>query len=381
MAGGFDAVARFNGGSNAGHTVVLKGEKHTFHLVPSGALKGKELLVGAGVVLDPVVLAEELRLLPGIRKKLLVDGRCTLVSPLEKEFDALLEGMRGSSAIGTTRRGIGPTYAMRALRLSPRAADLVAGFDFKDMARFYSEIGIRSTQLSGWASDSKRLLDGIVGDVGSRIERICSRGGRVLFEASQGTLLDLVHGTYPYVTSTHTTVSYIPAALGIPPSLSGEALGVTKCYTTRVGSGPFPTELGGKVADSIRSLGREYGSTTGRPRRVGWLDLVALKYAVRLNGVKKIAITKLDVLAGVRELKVCTAYRLNGSESTDFHANVQRLDEVKPVYESLLSMHGARFDGGLPAPAKKLVDFLEKELKVEVSMVSHGDERSQTTLL
>lgn len=382
LAGEFDAVARFNGGSNAGHTVVLGTEKHTFHLIPSGVLKGKELLIGAGVVLDPTVLAEELLLLPpNVKNRLVVDGRCTLVSPLEREFDGLLEEMRGSSAIGTTNRGIGPAYAMRAFRLAPRAVDLLAGFNFKDVRRFYAELGIRSGKLTRWAAASRRLLKGMVGDVSARIEDICGRGGSVLFEASQGTLLDLLHGTYPFVTSSHTTVSYIPAALGIPPSLSGEPLGVAKCYTTRVGSGPFPTEVAGRLGDSIRKLGNEYGSTTGRPRRVGWLDLVALKYALRLNGAKRMAISKLDVLAGIREFKVCTAYSDNGTETVDFQRSLSRLGEVEPVYESPFSMHGARFDSGLPRQAKKLVEYMERELGVEVILLSHGDDRSMTIAL
>lgn len=374
-------MARFNGGSNAGHTVVLGTKKHTFHLLPSGALKGKELLIGAGVVLDPAVLAKELLMLPRAKDKLVVDGRCTLVSPPEREFDGFLEKMRGSSAIGTTNRGIGPSYAMRAYRLAPRAVDITSSFDFRDMRQFYAAAGIHPRNLARWAADSSRLLRGLVGDVSSKIEVICERGGSVLYEASQGTLLDLLHGSYPFVTSTHTVVSYVPAALGIPPSLSGEPLGVAKCYTTRVGSGPFPTELGGTLGESIRVLGNEYGSTTGRPRRVGWLDLVSLKYALKLNGAKKVAITKLDVMAGTKEFKVCIAYNDGGSETVDFQRSLGRLDKVRPVYESPLSMLGARFDSGLPLQAKKLVEYLEHELHVEVVLVSHGEDRARTIAL
>jgi len=382
LAGAYDAVARFNGGSNAGHTVVLAGKKYTFHLVPSGALKGKELLIGAGVVLDPEVLAEELRILPtAARKRIVVDGRCTLVTPLEKEFDDLLERMRGSSAIGTTKRGIGPSYAMRALRLSPRVSDLINGFDLNDLETFYKSVGISSKGLDGWAGSTIRLLKGLAGDVASRIESISEGGGSILFEGSQGTLLDLLHGSYPYVTSSHTITSYVPAALGIPPSLAGEPLGVAKCYTTRVGSGPFPTELKDGDGDSIRKLGNEFGSTTGRPRRVGWLDLVALKYAVRLNGVKKVAVTKLDVLSKVKGLKVCTAYRDNGRETDRFQGSLPHLEAVEPVYESLDPLYGADFDGPLPRKAKEFIDYLERELGVQVVLVSHGDERSSTTQL
>ena len=372
-------MARFNGGSNAGHTVVIGGRKHTFHLVPSGALKGKELLVGAGVVVDPVVLGEELALLPsGVQGSLPVDGRCALVSPAEKEFDGFLEALRGGSPIGTTRRGIGPSYALRALRLSPRVSDVVAGFDFDPLVRFYQKLGIGTEGLLGWADDSRKLLSGIAGDVSERVASIAEKGGSVLFEASQGTLLDLLHGTYPYVTSTHTSTSYVPAGLGIDPSLAGRAMGVTKCYTTRVGGGPFPTEIKGALADELRGLGNEYGATTGRPRRVGWLDLVALRYAIGLNGAKEVVVTKLDVLSQIRELKVCVAYRRLGSESSSFQSSLPHLGEVEAVYEAPPAVHGARFDGGLPAEGRRFVDYLERELGVKVSIVSYGEERSKT---
>ncbi|MDG7008116.1 MAG: adenylosuccinate synthetase [Nitrososphaerota archaeon] len=379
LAGGFEAVARFSGGSNAGHTVVIGGRKHTFHLVPSGALKGKELLVGAGVAVDPVVLGEELALLPDeTRRRLLVDGRCSLVSPLDKEFDRVLEGMRGASAIGTTMRGVGPAYAMRALRISPRVTDIRAGFDFEPLVRFYRKFDIDAAGLPGWAEDSKRLLSSLEGDVGGRVADICDRGGSVLFEASQGSLLDLLHGSYPYVTSTHTATGYIPAALGIDPSLAGTALGVMKCYTTRVGGGPFPTEITGALGESLRGLGNEYGATTGRPRRVGWLDLVALRYAIRLNGVKEVVLSKLDVLSKLNDLKVCVAYRHGGEETADFQSSLGHLGEVEPVYETPLQVHGARFDSGLPAEGKRFVEYLEKKLGVKVALVSYGEERSMT---
>ena len=379
LAGGFDAVARFNGGSNAGHTVVIGAQKHTFHLIPSGALKGKRLFIGAGVAVDPEVLSEELALLPNeARGKLLVDGRCSLVTPVDKEFDAKVEEARGASAIGTTRRGIGPSYAMRALRLSPRVSDLVAGFDFSALARFYEEFSLDATGLAAWAAESRGLLAGLSGDVAQKVAELTESGGSVLFEASQGTLLDLLHGSYPFVTATHTTSSYIPAALGISPSQAGRPLGVMKSYSTRVGAGPFPSEIGGPLSESLRALGKEYGATTGRPRRVGWLDLVSLRYAIRLNGVEEVAVTKLDVLSGVKEMKVCTAYRVQGSETTDFNRVAGRLDEAEPVLESPFSLHGSSFEGGLSAGGKQFVRYVEDQLGVRVRLVSHGEERSKT---
>jgi len=359
--------------------VVIGGRKHTFHLIPSGALKGKELLIGAGVAVDPVVLGEELSLLPDdVKGRLVVDDRCSLVSPMDKQLDAVLEEMRGPSAIGTTRRGIGPSFAARALRLSPRVSDLMRGFDFAALVRFYEKLSVDSAGLISWSEESKELLEGIVGSASARITEIIERGGNVLFEGSQGTLLDLIHGSYPFVTGTHTTASYIPASLGIPPSAAGESLGVMKCYATRVGSGPFPTEVKGPVADNIRSIGNEYGATTGRPRRVGWLDLVALRYSLALNGSEKIVVSKLDVLSQIRDFKVCVAYNHQGSETTDFQGSLAHLDDVEPVYVSPFSLHGARYDSGLPGEGKKLVDYLEKELRVGVTMVSHGEERSKT---
>ncbi|MDV3278398.1 MAG: adenylosuccinate synthetase [Nitrososphaerales archaeon] len=380
LADRFEAVARYNGGSNAGHTVVIGRKKHTFHLIPSGAFKAKSLLIGAGVVLDPIVLSEELRLLnkEGAKSRPVVDGRCTLVSPMERESDRLLEEMRGSTSIGTTGRGIGPAYAMRAFRLAPRVSDVLSGFDFGPMKRFYAALGIDGSKLESWAKEARRLLRGLVGDVSTRIEEINSGGGSVLYESSQGTLLDILHGSYPFVTSTHTVVSYIPASLGIPPSMAGEPLGVMKCYTTRVGAGPFPTEVSGKLGESIRRVGNEYGATTGRPRRVGWLDLVALRYAIRLNGVKKVALSKIDVLARIKEFKACVAYRRLGSESADFQKSLGHLAEVEPVLASPFSIRGAAFGRTLPSGARKLVDYVEAELGVDVKLVSFGEERSRT---
>jgi adenylosuccinate synthase len=359
--------------------VVVGGSKSTFHLIPSGAHVQKELLIGAGVVVDPVILKEELGLLPAeVRAKLMVDGRCSLVSPLDKELDRFLEEMRGSSAIGTTRRGIGPSYAVRALRLSPRASDLANGFDLEPLSRFYQKFSIDTGRLRSWASESSELLQRMIGDVGGRVSEISEGGGSVLFEGSQGALLDLLHGSYPYVTSTHTTASYIPAALGISPILAGKSLGVTKCYTTRVGGGPFPTEVTGPLAESLRGVGNEYGATTGRPRRVGWLDLVALKYATELNGVSELAVSKVDVISKVGGFKACIAYRHLGTEHERFQDSLGHLLEVEPVYESPFEMKGTSYEDGLPAEGRKFVDYLEDKLGIPVRLVSHGDERSKT---
>ena len=380
LADGFDAVARFNGGSNAGHTVVIGSERHTFHLVPSGALKRKRLLIGAGVALDPVILAEELAVLKqhGVRTDVRVDDRCTLVSPMEKELDGYFESMRGELAIGTTRRGIGPSYAMRALRLTPRAGDLFAGFDTGPAMKYYESVGLQTAGFKKWLARSRRVLDGILGDVGAEVDRIAQRGGSVLFEGSQGTLLDILHGSYPYVTSTQTIASYVPVSLGVASSRIGKVLGVAKSYTTRVGGGPFPSEIKGELGSKIRETGKEYGATTGRPRRVGWLDLVALRYAIRVNGAEEIALTKVDVLASLKELNVCVAYNRDGSELTDFQSALGHLGEVDPVYDRMPSLFKCTFGMGVSSQLKRFVEYLEDALSVKVRLVSFGEDRSST---
>jgi adenylosuccinate synthase len=217
-----------------------------------------------------------------------------------------------------------------------------------------------------------------VGDVGAEVDSICDKGGSVLFEGSQGALLDLVHGSYPFVTSSQTVAGYIPASVGVRPSRVGRVMGVTKCYTTRVGGGPFPTEIEGELAARIRETGREYGATTGRPRRVGWLDLVALRYAIRLNGADEIAFTKVDVISAVGEFKACKAYRLGGLETSDFRRALGRLEDAVPIYDEPLDLSGLELSGGAPAKLKRLVDYLEKALRVKVRLVSFGEDRKKT---
>ncbi|MDG6940008.1 MAG: adenylosuccinate synthetase [Nitrososphaerota archaeon] len=381
FASDFDAVVRFNGGSNAGHTVVVGGSRHTFHLVPSGALKGKKLLIGPGVALDPAILSEELSVLrtEGMRTDIMVDGRCTLVSPSEKAFDALLEELRGGQALGTTLRGIGPAYAMRALRLAPRAMDLFSpGFDGRHAEAFYSRFAQARQDAPAWAGSARESLEGLVGDVSSSVDSIAEAGGRALFEGSQGTLLDVLHGSYPYVTGSSTLAGFIPASLGLPAGAAGEVLGVCKCYTTRVGAGPFPSEAEDGVAERLRLVGREYGATTGRPRRIGWLDLVALKYAVRVNGAREIVLSKLDVLSELREFSVCVGYRLDGSEVKDFYRALGDMGRVEPVLEGGWGIHGADFRAGVTGGLRRFVEFVEEELGVRVRMLSYGEERSRT---
>ena len=378
----FDGVVRYNGGSNAGHTIVIGGRTFVFHLLPSGSLKKKKLLIGPGVALDPLTLDGELRL---VREEcgeadLIIDERCTLVTPFEKQMDAFIEGLRGGDALGTTKRGIGPSYAMRALRLTPRAGDLVNGaFDMRAAISFYETFMKDLPEIGAWKVEARAVLEGRMGDVGQEIMRMNESGRSVLFEGAQGVLLDLVFGTYPYVTGAHTVANYVPAGLGIPNGSLGDVMGVAKAYTPRVGGGPFPTEILGESGEMIRTVGKEYGATTGRPRRVGWLDLVGLKYAVKLNGVSELALTKLDILTKVREMKVCVGYSIDGAETSDFSRALPKLAQARPVYLDMPSLFGLELEEDrLPGPAEKLVEFLEDELEVKVALVSMGEERSAT---
>jgi len=369
------AVVRFNGGSNAGHTVVKDGKKYVFHLLPSGAARGKDMILASGVAVDPIILSEEISEVSG---KILVDSRCSVLTPYDKKLDEIIEEKRGSSALGTTKRGIGPSYAMRALRLEPRVCDILAdGFNFEALTRFYDMIGIK-TNLQEWVEYSRKVLRGMEGDSGARILELNEKGEEVVFEGSQGSLLDIMHGSYPYVTSSHTLSTYIPLSLGLSKDIVGDTIGVMKCYATRVGSGPFPTEEKGMLAEEIRRIGKEYGATTGRARRIGWLDFVSLKYAVRINGVKEIAITKVDVLSKIRQLKICRRYSVDGKEITDFFKAIPKLDVAESELEEIDSLYGYDFSLGIKGKLKRLIQLIEDELNLPVRLVSYGEERSKT---
>jgi len=369
------AVVRFNGGSNAGHTVVKDGKKYVFHLLPSGAARGKEMILASGVAVDPTILSEEIGKVSG---KILVDSRCSLVTPYDKKLDELIEEKRGSLALGTTRRGIGPSYAMRALRLQPRVCDILRdGFNFQALASFYDMMHINA-DLQEWVEYSRKVLKGMEGDSGARIVELNERGEEVLFEGSQGSLLDIMHGSYPYVTSSHTLSTYIPLSVGLSKDVIGNTIGVMKCYATRVGSGPFPTEEKGMLAEEIRRIGNEYGATTGRARRIGWLDFVSLRYAVRINGVKEIAITKVDVLSKIKQLKLCRRYFVDGEEVTDFFKAIPKLDSAEAEVEGTDTLYGYDFSSGIQGALKKFIQLVEDELNVPVRFVSYGEERSET---
>jgi adenylosuccinate synthase len=387
-----DVVCRYQGGPNAGHTIVADGETFKIRQVPSGAVSGKASLIGAGCVVDPEVLLGELDELaargldPG---GVVVSGNAHLIMPWHVAIDQASERRLGKLQIGTTRRGIGPCYADKASRIGIRVQDVldskilrqkievalaekniwlervyeVEPFDLEDVAARYE----------GYA----RRLRPYVGDTSLLVDRALREGKDVLLEGGQGTLLDLDHGTYPFVTSSATVAANAATGIGIGPNRIDRVVGVAKAYVTRVGEGPFPTEIPGPHQARIRDLGGEFGTVTGRERRCGWLDLVALRYAVRVNGIDSLALTKLDVLSHFSEVPVCVAYRLrDGSETSDFPAHQSDFHAAAPVYEVLRGWEEP-VDGDLPEEARAYVEFVERELEVEISLVGTGAERER----
>jgi adenylosuccinate synthase len=401
-------VVRFQGGNNAGHTLVVGGQKTILTLIPSGILHaGKTCVIGNGVVLDPAVLVAEIDALRtrGVIKsesQLVVSESAHVIFPWHKQLDGLREQVRGASPIGTTGRGIGPAYedkvARRGIRvrdlleprrlqrkieermpgaldelesLAKRAAVPVPALDPLVIAREYAEFGAR--------------LAPHVRDASLYLHREAKAGARILFEGAQGTLLDIDHGTYPFVTSSNCVAGNAAVGSGLGPTAIDKVVGISKAYTTRVGGGPFPTELKDAVGDRLRTLGDEFGSVTGRPRRCGWLDAVVLRYAARVNGLWGLALTKLDVLSGLPMLQICTAYSLRGAETSELPVDAEDFEQVTPVYQSMPGweerLAGVRRFDKLPAAARTYVRRIEEVAGVPVVCVSVGADRGETILL
>ncbi len=397
-----DIIVRFQGGNNAGHTVRFENEKFVLHLIPSGILRpGKICLLGNGVVVDPDALFEEIRTLEakGIRtaKRVFVSEQAHLIFPYHKQLDRLHEEAKGRQKIGTTQRGIGPCYADKVGRTGIRIADL---YDLPSLRKRLAAIvaeknkllrnvyGVRGASfhdiLRGVMRYRTRLL-AIALNTALFLNQAIRRGKRVLFEGAQGTLLDVDHGTYPYVTSSNTSAGAALTGTGIGPTAVHEVMGVLKAYTTRVGEGPFPTEFEKVLMEKIRDVGEEYGATTGRPRRCGWFDAVIARHAVLVNGLSKLAVMKLDVLDSLPEVKICVGYRHRGRRLNSFPANVQTLSEVTPIYEThpgwrAPTIHARRFRD-LPPRARAYVKRLERILAVPISILSVGSKRNQTIFL
>ncbi len=398
-----DVVARFQGGNNAGHTLVVNGEKTILHLIPSGILnKGVRCVIGNGVVIDPEVCLDEIRKLKskGLLRKdddLSISETAHVILPYHKRIDILREERKGAGKIGTTGRGIGPAYEDKMARMGIRMGDLIVpellrkrleavlpekneyiekilsgkGFGFEEIYGAYESFG---RELARYVKNTEILLR----DVNRKKKNI-------LFEGAQGTSLDVDHGTYPFVTSSNTVAGNACCGSGIGPTEIDGVVGITKAYTTRVGSGPFPTELSDAVGEHLRNEGAEFGSTTGRPRRCGWLDLVVLRHAVRVNGLTGLVVTKLDILSGLKDLKVCMAYTYRGKTLKEFPASIDVLNECEPIYETLKGwgdkLSGVKRLTQLPSTAQRYLKRIEKDLGVPIIIVSVGPSRDEHIFL
>ena len=396
----FSIVARYQGGHNAGHTVFVNGRKFVLHLIPSGILHaGVTCVIGNGVVIDPEALFAEIDQLrrEGIEPegRLFISERAHIILPYHRHLEQVAEAARGDRRIGTTARGIGPCYEDKSGRRGIRMADLAdLDPDGPLGESIRANVCARNRTVGGeeldWRTVRQDLLaawprlEPLVADVAKLLDDGARAGRRILFEGAQGTMLDLDHGTYPFVSSSNGTAGGISAGLGVPPRAIGEVLGIAKAYSTRVGAGPFPTELGGAFGEALRESGDEYGASTGRPRRVGWFDAVVVRHAARLNGLDALALTKLDVLDGLSEIKLCTHYRCGGEELTDVPASGARLANCEPQYETLPGWvrptAGLRRFEDLPAEAKRYIARLEEVTGQTVAVVSTGSDRHDTII-
>ncbi|HEY6836867.1 MAG TPA: adenylosuccinate synthase [Gaiellaceae bacterium] len=392
-----DLVCRYNGGPNAGHTIVANGETYKLKHIPSGILQGKECVIGAGCVVDPQVLIEELDDLEsrGVSTELVrLSGNAHLVMPWHRLIDSAGERRLGELQIGTTKRGIGPTYADKAYRLGIRVQDLLDRKILRQkievalaeknvwLERVYGEEPVELEGLVERHEAYAERLGPMIADTSLLVDRALHDGRHVLLDGAHGTLLDLDHGTYPFVTSSPTVAGGAAVGTGIGPTRIDAVIGVAKAYVTRVGAGPFPSEIQGPDQERLRELGGEFGTVTGRDRRCGWLDLVALRYAARLNGFTSLALTKLDVLSAFGELPVCVRYRLrDGSETEDFPAHQSDFHHCEPVYETLEGwqepLHELTDVGELPEPARAYVELIEQRLGVGVCLIGTGRERER----
>jgi adenylosuccinate synthase len=401
-----DVVVRYGGGANAGHTLVIDGQKLVTHLVPSGVCHpGKSCVLGDGMVIDPHTLLEELAQCQArgllMRNELLVGLGAHVILPYHKLLDGLREdrGAKQGRAIGTTRRGIGPAYEAKAARKGVRVRDLfradrlraLVAANLDEMMPLIAHLGGKpptDTEVATWIADALAAGERLrphTGDAGRHVARAIAEGRHVLFEGAQGCLLDLDHGTYPYVTSSSTIAAGACQSAGIGPTHIDAVVGITKAYATRVGEGPFPTELHGDAGERLRKAGGEYGATTGRPRRCGWLDLPALRMGARLSGMRSLALTKLDVLGGLGQVSVCVAYKLDGRELDEPPTDPDDIARAEPVF---MHMPGwdrlpsdARDVTDLPGPARTYVETIERLAGVPFCLISVGPDRNETIRL
>lgn len=393
----YDIIARFQGGPNAGHTLEFEGVKHVLHTIPSGIFHGNVInLIGNGVVIDPVVFQKELeKLAPfniNVKERLILSKKAHLILPSHRLLDAASETSKGKNKIGSTLKGIGPTYMDKTGRNGLRVGDIFLP-NFKEkydtlvekhvnMLKHYDGFEYNLAELEGPWMEGIEILRGLTAvDSEQYLDKALKDGKRILAEGAQGTMLDIDFGTYPYVTSSNTVTAGTCTGLGIAPSKIGDVIGIFKAYCTRVGSGPFPTELLEETGEKIRQEGREFGSTTGRPRRCGWIDLPAMKYAIMINGVTELAMMKADVLDKFETIRACTKYRVNGEEIDYLPYDIDSVT-IEPVWEDIpgwnQDLTGLTSFSDAPQALKDYVTYLERHLEVPVTTVSVGPDRKQT---
>lgn len=395
-----DVVVRYQGGANAGHTIFVNGKKFVLHLIPSGIIRENILcVIGNGVVLDPEAFIEEINLLKqnniDVENRIVIMPNTHIVFPYHKFLDFCNEN--SASPLGTTIKGIGPTYADKYARLGIRAIDLLnedasqsiisKNLKMKNLLfeKYYFADEFEEEEVKKFLSESKKNLQTFIHSDPTLVSKLIREGKKVLLEGAQGALLDIDFGTYPFVTSSNPTIGGAITGSGISVKDISEIIGVAKAYCTRVGEGPFPTELKNEIGEILRRNGNEFGATTGRPRRCGWLDLPALKYSTQINGFDSIAITKLDVLSEFDEIKICTEYKLNNEPIDYFPIDATTLSKVEPVYKTFKgwkkSIQGIRNYNELPLEAKKYLEFIEDYLSTKIKIISTGFERNDTIII
>ena len=395
-----DAVVRFQGGHNAGHTLVIGGQKTVLHLIPSGVLRtGVQCLIGNGVVLSPEALLKEIDTLEAsgvpVQDRLKISAACPLILPYHVALDQAREARRGKMKIGTTGRGIGPAYEDKVARRGLRLGDLKEPAKFADAMRevleyhnhalvhYYGAEALDFEEVLATTLEEGQQLLPMMADVTSRLHEYRENGANIMFEGAQGSLLDIDHGTYPFVTSSNTTAGGTATGSGFGPLYLDYVLGITKAYTTRVGSGPFPTELFDEVGQRLAERGHEFGATTGRPRRCGWFDAVALKSSVQINSLSGLCLTKLDVLDGIDEISICVGY--TDAEGNPMMGGAENYDDLHPVYETVPGWHestmGAQNVDDLPQAARNYITRLEELVGAPIDIISTGPDRSETIIL
>ncbi|MFY0544024.1 adenylosuccinate synthase [Brevibacillus sp. H7] len=401
LAESAEVVARYQGGNNAGHTIIFDGNKYKLHLIPSGIFyTDKTCVIGNGMVIDPKALVAELDYLHGFgfsTKNLKISDRAHVIMPYHIKLDGVEEESKGQNKIGTTRKGIGPAYMDKAARIGIRIADLLDREEFarklernlaeknRLLEKMYNTTGFELNEVLEEYLGYAEIIRPYVTDTSVVLNDAIDRGNRVLFEGAQGVMLDIDQGTYPYVTSSNPIAGGVTIGSGVGPTKIHQVIGVAKAYTTRVGDGPFPTELTDAIGDHIREVGFEYGTTTGRPRRIGWFDSVVVRHARRVSGITGLAITKLDTLTGLDTLRICTAYKYNGEVIESFPANLNILAKCEPVYEELPGwkedITGVRNINDLPENARHYIERITQLTGIPMSIFSVGPDREQTVIV